>query len=116
MLLEHDDDAGPDLSAVRAMLEWAAKEADRAVQILPIGVSRARWSKSAQDVLDLVEESSLRGNPFDLRGPQFLIFYACLGVAITAVAFWLRRDSARCQSQPTCDRNRKSAGMFMGTP
>jgi hypothetical protein len=68
VLLEHDDDAGPDLSAVRAMLEWAAKDADRAVQILPISVSRARWSKSAQDVLDLVEESSLRGNPFDLRG------------------------------------------------
>jgi RNA-directed DNA polymerase len=27
-----------------------------------------------------------------------------------------RRDSARCQSQPTCDRKRKSAGMFIGTP
>lgn len=68
VILEHDDDAGPDLSAVRAMLEWAAKDAARAVQILPIGVSRARWSKSAHDVLDLVEESSLRGNPFELRG------------------------------------------------
>jgi hypothetical protein len=67
-LLEHDDDASPDLSAVRAMLEWAAKGGSRAVQILPIAVSRARWSKSAHDVLDLVEESSLRGNPFELRG------------------------------------------------
>jgi hypothetical protein len=68
VLLEHDDSASPDLSAVRAMLEWAAKGGSRAVQVLPIGVSRARWSKSAHDVLDLVEESSLRGNPFDLRG------------------------------------------------
>ncbi|HVJ88643.1 MAG TPA: ATP-binding protein, partial [Labilithrix sp.] len=67
-LLEHDDGATPDLSAVRAMLEWAAKGGSRATQILPIGVSRARWSKSAHDVLDLVEESSLRGNPFELRG------------------------------------------------
>lgn len=68
VLLEHDDDAAPDLSAVRAMLEWAAKGGERALQILPIGVSRARWSKSAQDVLELVEESSLRGNAFELRG------------------------------------------------
>lgn len=68
VLLEHDDDASPDLSAVRAMLEWAAKGGSRAVQILPIAESRARWSKSAHDVLDLVEESSLRGNPFELRG------------------------------------------------
>lgn len=68
VLLEHDDDAGPDLSAVRAMLEWAAKGGSRAVQILPIGVARSRWSKSAHDVLELVEESSLRGNPFELRG------------------------------------------------
>jgi hypothetical protein len=67
-LLEHDDDATLDLSAVRAMLEWAARGGAHAVQILPIGVSRARWSKSAHDVLDLVEESSLRGNPFELRG------------------------------------------------
>jgi hypothetical protein len=67
-LLEHDDEASLDLSAVRAMLEWAAKGGSRAVQILPIGISRSRWSKSAHDVLDLVEESSLRGNPFDFRG------------------------------------------------
>lgn len=68
VLLEHDDGATPDLSAVRAMLEWAAKGGSRAIQILPIGVSRSRWSKSAHDVLDLVEGSSLRGNPFELRG------------------------------------------------
>jgi hypothetical protein len=68
VVLEHDDDASPDLSAIRAMLEWAAKGGSRAIQILPIGASRVRWSKSANDVLDLVEESSLRGNPFELRG------------------------------------------------
>lgn len=68
VLLEHDDEASPDLSAVRAILEWAAKGGSRAAQILPIGVSRVRWSKNAHDILDLVEESSLRGNPFELRG------------------------------------------------
>ncbi len=68
VLLEHDDTATPDLSAVRAMLEWAAKGGARAMQILPIGGARQRWSKTARDVLDLVEESSLRGNPFELRG------------------------------------------------
>jgi uncharacterized protein (TIGR04222 family) len=30
-------------------------------------------------------------NPFDLRGPQFLLFYLCLGVAITMLAHWTRR-------------------------
>jgi uncharacterized protein (TIGR04222 family) len=34
-------------------------------------------------------------NPFDLRGPQFLVFYACLGVTVTLVAFWLRRAGER---------------------
>lgn len=68
VLLEHDDDASADISAVRAMLEWAGKGGARAVQVLPIGVTRLRWSKSAHDVLDLVEESSLRGNPFEVRG------------------------------------------------
>jgi hypothetical protein len=67
-LLEHDDDAAPDLSAIRAMLEWAAKGGSHAVQILPMTASRTRWSKSAHDILELVEESSLRGNPFELRG------------------------------------------------
>ena len=30
--------------------------------------------------------------------------------------FWLRRESARCQSRPTWNRKRASAGLFMGTP
>ena len=67
-LLEHDDAASPDMSAIRAMLEWSAKGGSRAIQILPIGVTRAKWSKSPHDLLDLVEESSLRGDPFELRG------------------------------------------------
>jgi hypothetical protein len=31
-------------------------------------------------------------NPLDLRGPQFLLFYVCLGIAVTLVAGWLRRS------------------------
>ncbi len=68
VFLEHDDGASADLAAVRAMLEWSAKPGSRAVQILPLPASRATWSKSARDLLDLVEETSLRGNPFELRG------------------------------------------------
>lgn len=68
VILSHDNEASPDLGAVRAMLEWAAKGGTRAVQILPLAISRLRWSNSARDLLDLVEESSLRGNPFELRG------------------------------------------------
>jgi len=68
VLLEHDDDASPDLGAVRATLEWAAKGGSRAVQVLPLPVSRARWSQNAHDLLDIAEEASLRGNPFELRG------------------------------------------------
>ena len=30
-------------------------------------------------------------NPFDLRGPQFLLFYLCLGLAITVLVHWTRR-------------------------
>ncbi|MDB4941965.1 MAG: hypothetical protein JWP97_1499 [Labilithrix sp.] len=67
-LLEHDDASSLDMSAIRAMLEWSAKGGARAIQILPIGVTRAKWSKSAHDLLDLVEESSLRGDPFEQRG------------------------------------------------
>jgi uncharacterized protein (TIGR04222 family) len=44
-------------------------------------------------------------NPFDLRGPQFLLFYACLGVAITALAWWTRRARERADipSRPLSD-------------
>lgn len=67
-LLVHDEGASPDLPAVRAMLEWAARGSRRAVQILPISTERLKWARSADDLLDLVEESSLRGNPFEVRG------------------------------------------------
>ena len=29
-------------------------------------------------------------NPFDLRGPEFLVFYVVLGVVVTTVVMWLR--------------------------
>jgi uncharacterized protein (TIGR04222 family) len=34
-------------------------------------------------------------NPFDLRGPDFLVFYGGLGFAVTIVVFWLRRAGER---------------------
>lgn len=37
-------------------------------------------------------------NPFDLRGPQFLLFYAGLGVAITLLAWWTRRARERAET------------------
>jgi uncharacterized protein (TIGR04222 family) len=37
-------------------------------------------------------------NPFDLRGPEFLAFYAALGIGITILAIWARR--AREWSEP----------------
>jgi hypothetical protein len=58
----------PDLPAVRAMLEWAARGSTRSVQIVPISEQRLRWARSSDDLLDLVEQTSLRGNPFELRG------------------------------------------------
>ncbi len=64
----HDDDASPDLSAVRSILEWAARGGPHAVQIATISQERLLWTKSSRDVLDLIEETSLRGDPFELRG------------------------------------------------
>lgn len=67
-LLVHDEGVAPDLAAVRAMLEWAARGSSRAVQILPISLDRLKWVRGPEDLLDLVEQTSLRGNPFELRG------------------------------------------------
>jgi hypothetical protein len=50
------------------MLEWAARGGTRAVHILPIPWSRLEWSRGANDLLELAEESSLRSNPFEVRG------------------------------------------------
>ncbi|HVY49228.1 MAG TPA: hypothetical protein VHB21_25230, partial [Minicystis sp.] len=66
-ILVHDDGANPDLGAVRAMLDWAARGSAKAVQILPLSLERLRWSTSADDLLDLVEEASVGGNPFEVR-------------------------------------------------
>ena len=68
VIIVHDEQTSPDLSAVRAMLEWAARGAGRAVQCLPVSMERLKWAGSSDDLLDLIEESSLRGNPFEVRG------------------------------------------------
>lgn len=67
-LLVHDTGTSLDLSAVRAVLEWAAKGGTRAVHVLPISSERLQWSRGPDDLLDLVEEGSLRQNPFEVRG------------------------------------------------
>ncbi|HTB73111.1 MAG TPA: ATP-binding protein [Polyangiaceae bacterium] len=66
--LLHDDPASLDLGAVRAVLDWAGRGGSRAVHVLPLAVSRLEWARTASDLLDLVEETSLRGNPFEVRG------------------------------------------------
>lgn len=67
-LLVHDAGASPDLGAVRALLDWVARGGRRAVQVVPLSLDRMRWLRSADDLFDLVEQTSLRGNPFELRG------------------------------------------------
>lgn len=67
--LLHPDTAVPELGAVRATLDWAARGGTRAVQILPISLSRLAWATRDEDLLDLVEATTLRGNPFEVRGP-----------------------------------------------
>lgn len=44
-------------------------------------------------------------NPFDLRGPQFLLFYGCLGVAVTVLVWWMRRawERADAPARPLAD-------------
>ena len=39
-------------------------------------------------------------NPLDLRGPQFLLFYVCLGGAVCLVAAWLRRSREQATDPP----------------
>jgi hypothetical protein len=68
LFLLHEDAASLDLSAVRAVLDWAARGGTRQASVLPLAVSRLAWARRATDLLDLVEESSLRGNPFEVRG------------------------------------------------
>lgn len=67
-LLVHEDAASPDLGAVRAMLDWAARGAGKSVHILPLMWSRLAWSHDASELLELAEETSLRSNPFEVRG------------------------------------------------
>jgi hypothetical protein len=65
----HADSATPDLGAVRATLDWAARGGTRAVQVLPLAISRLAWATREEDLLDLIEQTTLRGNPFEVRGP-----------------------------------------------
>lgn len=67
--LLHDDDALPELGAVRSTLDWAARGGSRAVQVLLLPTSRLTWATRDEDLLDLVETTTLRGNPFEVRGP-----------------------------------------------
>lgn len=67
-LLLHDEGASPDLKAVRGLLEWAAKGTRRAVQILPLATNRLQGARNSGELLDLIEQISIRGNPFDVRG------------------------------------------------
>lgn len=69
VFLLHADSAVPDLGAVRATLDWAARGGTRAVTVLPLALSRLAWATRDEDLLDLVEAATLRGNPFEVRGP-----------------------------------------------
>ncbi len=69
VFLLHADQASPDLGAVRATLDWAARGGTRAVQVLLLPRSRLAWATKDEDLLDLVEATNLRGNPFEVRGP-----------------------------------------------
>ncbi|MFT3707039.1 MAG: ATP-binding protein [Archangium sp.] len=69
VFLLHPDTSVPDLGAVRATLDWAARGGSRAVQVLPLALSRLAWATKDEDLLDLVEATTLRGNPFEVRGP-----------------------------------------------
>jgi hypothetical protein len=68
VFLLHEDSAALDFGAARAILDWAARGGNRTTHVLPLAVSRLSWARNADDLLDLVEESSLRGNPFEVRG------------------------------------------------
>jgi hypothetical protein len=69
VFLLHADSAVPDLGAVRGTLDWAARGGTRAVTVLPLALSRLAWATKDEDLLDLVEATTLRGNPFEVRGP-----------------------------------------------
>ncbi len=67
-LLVHEDGVAPELGAVRALLDWAARGSNRSAHVLPLPQSRLEWASRSADLLQLAEESSLRSNPFEVRG------------------------------------------------
>lgn len=68
VFLIHRDGAAPDLGAVRGVLDWSGRGGQKAVQIIMISSSRLLWTKKSTDLLELADESSLRSNPFEVRG------------------------------------------------
>jgi hypothetical protein len=64
----HGEGAAPTLPAVRAVLEWAGRPSQRAVHILPVSIDRLEWARSSDDLLEQIEDASLRSNPFEVRG------------------------------------------------
>ncbi|HMA96907.1 MAG TPA: ATP-binding protein [Polyangiaceae bacterium] len=68
VILVHDESSSVGLGAIRSMLEWSARGGARSVNVLPISWARLRWSHGPNDLLELAEESSLRSNPFEVRG------------------------------------------------
>ena len=64
----HDNQVSVDFAALRATLEWASRGVNRAVHVLPVSIERLSWARSSDDLLELVEQTSWRGNPFDVRG------------------------------------------------
>ena len=98
VFLLHADSAVPDLGAVRATLDWAARGGTRAVQVLPLAISRLAWATRDEDLLDLVEATTLRGNPFEVRGP-------------------VRSSSARCRaSLAGLSADRSAGGWWRSRP
>lgn len=68
VILVHDESSSIGLGAIRSMLEWSARGGSRSVNVLPISWARLRWSHGPTDLLELADESSLRSNPFEVRG------------------------------------------------
>lgn len=68
VILVHDESSSIELGAIRAILEWSARGGTRAVNVLPISWARLKWSHGPNDLLELAEQSSLRSNPFEVRG------------------------------------------------
>jgi hypothetical protein len=68
VFLLHEDPASLAFGAARAILDYAARGGARTMHVLPLAASRLSWARTSEDLLDLVEDASTRGNPFEVRG------------------------------------------------